>query len=236
MPTVRAIASTARTPWGRPAADGEALELQRRPARQHREEHPQARVGGAAPLQEGEPGGLHVGDVGRHRRPPGRAGGEGEWRGARVDEQRRRARLEAGEHRAETLEAERRGQCARRQGEPDRAAAEQRVGPRRVRRRQRDGAPDAEGRPEGKGAVVPRRQRRLGLLGRERLQPERVHRARSTRSTPSAAASAARVAGWCIAGSTGVGASPANASTPPSIRGGAGRPSRRASSGAGQRC
>ena len=56
---------------GGAAARGEALDVQRRAAGQHRPHDLELRVGGAAPLRPREPRGLHRGHVGGHRRPPG---------------------------------------------------------------------------------------------------------------------------------------------------------------------
>ena len=59
---VPGLAALVITGWA--AAGGVALELQRRAAGEHREQHPQARVLPAAGVQEGEPGGLHLLDRG----------------------------------------------------------------------------------------------------------------------------------------------------------------------------
>jgi hypothetical protein len=153
-----------------------------------------------------------------------------------VDEDGRVARLEAVEQRRDLLARQRGGG----EGDPARAGVEQRVdrvGPRRL---QSDRSPQLERRAELEDPFVERLDQRLGLLGRQPLDPSAVESETTTRSIPSSIASAARASGSWSIGCSWLGGSPASSrrSAGPSAmsRGGAVRRSSASIRGAGSRC
>lgn len=177
---------------GGPAARGEPLRLQRRPAGQHRPDDAQARMGRATPRDERVPRLARVGDVARERRPPrGRRRLVGRARPRRrpgMDEERRAAPLEPREDRLQPGSAVAAGERRGRQRDADRPGVEQgidggRRGPRQRRRAPEDERlteledPGVEGREQGappRRAAAPRC--RAGSTGRPR--PRRRRRAR----------------------------------------------------------
>ena len=91
-----------------------------------------------------------------------------------MDEERGVAALEALEQRTAALQAGRAAERAGRQRDADRAGVEQRVDVGRVGRAQRDRAPDPERLAEREQPRVVGLQQRLGLVARQRLDPERA--------------------------------------------------------------
>ena len=155
-------------------------------------------------------------------------------RRAGVHEQRHVARLQAGEQRGEPHEADLAGERAGRHGRADRAAVEQRVDLQRARAGggQRRRGPEAERVAELGDAVVEGVQQRLGLGGRQQLDPERDRQRDPDRSMPSRSASSARATGSWSASATGHGGSPGSSRIQPPApwrsRGGADAPGERA--------
>jgi hypothetical protein len=166
-------------PDGRAAARGEPLAVQRRAARQHREQHPQARMRAPADVQEREPHRLHLRDVVGERGPPRRQRGarahpaESGDR-SRMDEQRCAVQLEALQQRPDALERAGGRKRGRGQREARIPTGDQRVHIIRIWRLELHRAPPAEARRQRIEALVVGFEQQRSLLGRERLDPERA--------------------------------------------------------------
>ena len=157
---------------GRAAAGGQALEVERRAARQQREHDAQARVLGPPEGHEGVPGRVHLGHVAGHRRPPRRGVGPG-VRGPGVDHEGRVSALQRLERRAEGRAGGGVDEHPCGDGQPHGAAPQELPHRRGVGVAARDRAPRREALGQLGRALQVGGEDHAGLVRREPLDAER---------------------------------------------------------------